>query len=575
MSRIIDLAGMSAIGYTRVSTEEQAREKQTSLADQRAAVAVLAEKLGVTIGHVFEDAGASGAWDDRPAFAALIASCKASPRRRSHPALVLVLNDSRWGRFDDPEDSTFFRREIGRIGWHVRFAEQDEITDPMLRSVFRAITQGQATQYRTTLKANVLRGCRGQAEQGYWQAKAPFGYLRCVVYPPGRERSLDNHVPKATDEKLVLIPHAEEAPIVREIFNRYVQGGESLASLLEWASRAYPSRDWSRAAMLRLLTNPAYIGDIVWGRMAVEPGRRTTRSASEWYGKRDAHPALVSRDVFAAAQARLSINRHRTRGVRSDWILSGIVRCRCGAGFVGHGDTGPKGGGPVYRCANRVSASKRCTYPGAVTKKLLEETTIAVLSKEIGSAVHRRAMESVIDRVLEESHAQARTADDIARDLDSVRQRQARVVTAIESGTLHAQEARDRMNALRREHDALLNERSRSGRSGGDLAAWRDALVSQALDFRSMAADLKGPALRELVSQWLHRAEFNTATRELTMEIRRVPAMTLGAKQPASSLSLGDFGTEGDPSGTKTQRKASGLDATITRRVIVGRRRSA
>jgi hypothetical protein len=162
---------------------------------------------------VFEDAGVSGAWEKRPAFESLIASCKASPRKE--PALVLVLNDSRWGRFEDSEDSTYFRRELGRIGWRVQFAEHDDVQDDFARPIMRALAQSQASLYRRTLKANVLRGCRGQAEQGYWQAKAPFGYQRRVVYPPGRERTLENHIPKATDEKLVLVPHPEEAPIVQ------------------------------------------------------------------------------------------------------------------------------------------------------------------------------------------------------------------------------------------------------------------------------------------------------------------------------------------------------------------------
>jgi hypothetical protein len=50
----------------------------------------------------------------------------------------------------------------------------------------------------------------------------------------------------------------------------------------------------------------------------------------------------------------------------------------------------------------------------------------------------------------------------------------------------------------------LTGERERSAtRSVGDHAAWRDELVTQALDFRTMAAELKGPALRELLARWI------------------------------------------------------------------------
>lgn len=573
---LIDLTGMTAVGYIRVSTEDQAGERQTSLADQRAAIAQLAAKLGVTLGHVFEDAGLSGAtMQHRPAMRALIDSCKASPRR--HFAFVLALNDSRWGRFPNPDEATYWRFELERVGWVVRFAEMDDIHDATIRPLLRMIGQTQATAYRTALKANVLRGARGQAEQGHWQAKAPFGYLRKVVYPPGRERVLDNCTPKATDEKLVLTPHPAEAPIVRQVFERYAKGGESLASLLEWASRAYPSKEWTRAAMLRLLTNPAYLGDVVWGRMLLEPGRRSQRSPNDWYGKRDAHEPIISRELFAAAQIRLGMNRRRTRGVRSDWILSGIVRCRCGRGMVGVGASGPNGKYPVYGCATRgAHASRRCAYPGAVIKALLEETTIGLLAKEVGSATHRRALAAAIDRALDAARTQTRTIDAIAADLDAVQQKRRRILSAIEHGAITPTDAADRMAELRRQDEQLSMERAAAARSQTDTTAWRDELVRQAADFRAMAAELKGPALRELLARWIERAEFNTTTRELTVEIRRVPAAAVAAPTRSFLSDLGGFDTEGDPSKTKPSKKgANRLDATITRKVIVGRRRTA
>src|SRR5262249_28412822 len=141
-------------------------------------------------------------------------SCEASPRPANSPGYVVALNDSRWGRFANSEYATYWRVHLERSGWVLRFAEMDEIQDDAVRPILRAVAQSQASLYRKNLKANVLRGTRGQAEQGYWQAKAPFGYNRKVVYPPGRERVLANNVPKAGDEKIILTPNPDEAPIV-------------------------------------------------------------------------------------------------------------------------------------------------------------------------------------------------------------------------------------------------------------------------------------------------------------------------------------------------------------------------
>src|SRR5690348_17681845 len=100
------------LGYCRVSTESQAREDKTSIADQRAAIERLAETLGRQLSDaaVFTDAGVSGAdAEGRPAFMRLVAFCEANRRSARSPGYVLVLNDSRFGRFRDPEEAVVWR----------------------------------------------------------------------------------------------------------------------------------------------------------------------------------------------------------------------------------------------------------------------------------------------------------------------------------------------------------------------------------------------------------------------------------------------------------------------------------
>lgn len=563
---IIDLTGIDCVAYVRVSTEAQAGEKQTSLADQQAAVYALAGKLGRSVGHVFEDAGYSGAtMDQRPAMQSLVESCVAAPRTKKHPGYVVVLNDSRWGRFPDSEESTYWRVHLAKRGWIVRFAEGDDVQDKTLRPVLRAMSQTQATLYRDALKANVLRGTRGTAEQGYWQAQAPVGYQRKVVFPAGRERIVPNDVPKAKDEKVILVPHPTEAAIVRELYARYIRGTESLRSLVDWVVTADRSRKWSKAAVRRVLTNPVYMGDIVWGRLSNdrdELGHRVVRSDVELYGKANAHEALVSRDVFAAAQARMAINKRATKGVRSDWILSGIVRCRCGKSFAAGGMSGVvRATGrqlpPVYRCTTRGHhTAARCPYPGTVAKHLLEASVLGTLSEIIGTAVHRRQMAAALDREAQKAKQAARTVEHIDRDLKAARDKQQRLVDAIASGAISTLDARERMQALRADVLALTAERERVERTANRAALpadQRDQLVLLAMDFRAAAETLTGPALRELIRPWIKEAHFNTETRELTITIRRVPASSSG------------FDTDGVGSGSKPRS-----EPTVTRVVRVG-----
>jgi hypothetical protein len=79
---------MNGIGYVRVSTERQAQDDRTSLADQRASIEALAKRLGVSVERWYDDPGVSGATvEKRPGFSALLAHCASHPRPRSAPGL--------------------------------------------------------------------------------------------------------------------------------------------------------------------------------------------------------------------------------------------------------------------------------------------------------------------------------------------------------------------------------------------------------------------------------------------------------------------------------------------------------
>jgi DNA invertase Pin-like site-specific DNA recombinase len=567
---MIDLTAVDCVAYVRVSTEEQAGEKQTSLADQLAACQALAAKLGRTIGHVFRDAGISGAtMQQRPGMRSLIDACAYSPRSGKRPALVLALNDSRWGRFPDPEESAYWRVHLSKCGWRVRFAEHDDVQDDETRPIMRAIGATQASLFRKTLKANVKRGTKGTAQQGFWQARAPFGYARKVVFPLGRERILAPGVPKAPDEKIVLVPHPEEAPIVREMFARYASGVESIHSLTEWAVRRLPSRRWTVAAVRFMLRSPTYVGDVVWGKKPSEPdadGVRRYRPDAEWYGKDNAHEPLVSRSMFAAVQDRLEHNRRHTRAARSDFLVSGIVRCRCGCGFTGNASTRRTKAGRVpvanYHCTTLTShRASHCAYPGSVSKRYLEDAVLGTLADEIGSALHRRMIGPALDRMARQAKRAARTVELIDRDIADTKAKQGRLVAAIEADTISTIEAHERMTELRRTITTLVAERERIAKveTGDGLPEQqRDTLIALAMDFRATATALKGPALRELIRPWIKHAEFNTTTRELTMEIRRVPAMRGG-------LPMRDLSEMEQGAAQKANR-----ELTVTRRVKVG-----
>jgi DNA invertase Pin-like site-specific DNA recombinase len=521
------MTAVEAVGYARVSTERQAGEVHTSMEDQEAAIRALAERLEVTVGRWFRDAGASGATvDGRPAFRDLLAWCEANTRPRTAPGHVFALNDSRFGRFPDPDEAAALRFGLKQAGWIVRFAEGDEVTGT-LRSVVRSLGAAQASEYRENLVRNTRRGMKGAANQGFWTREAPFGYRRRVVYPPGAERVLELGQHKATNEKVKLTPHREEAAVVRWAFERYAGGGQSLGTLAEALKERVPGRRWGRRTVAALLQNDAYRGAVVGGRRREGP--------SETYGREDAHPAIVPAELWARAQARLERNATLGPGVRSHYLVSGILRCvHCGETYAGGGGGRSRTKDPTrsHRRFYRDSGGVAGVCPGrigTVMRHLVDDRVLEVVSETIAKPRVRTRIERAIDDALA-------TAGGIVGDSEaSLRgarkgweQRRRRLVAALGDGTLLPEEAAEPLEQIRtalseieQKLQALRFTRGRARR----VHTERDRLLELAGSFGRVAERLSGPALREHVAPWLGSLTFDKVSRVMTLGIRPVPAL--------------------------------------------------
>jgi DNA invertase Pin-like site-specific DNA recombinase len=131
-----------------------------------------------------------------------------------------------------------------------------------------------------------------------------------------------------------LIPHADEARQVRRIFELYLKLGcvSQLKNELEREGIRSKTRihgkgkrcggnSFSRGALYELLRNRLYLGEI--------------RHHTRWYPGQ--HPAIVSKEVFETAQARLSSHyQGRRNGVqtRSESLLVGLLQDEKGNRFT-------------------------------------------------------------------------------------------------------------------------------------------------------------------------------------------------------------------------------------------------
>lgn len=527
------------LAYHRVSTEDQARQERTSIPEQRKATSDKAAQLGRVIesGAAFEDLGASGATaEGRPGFMAMIAYCEAHPRA-SNPGIVLVLNDSRFGRFDDRDEAWHWRYVLKKLGWIVRFCEGDDLEDGVARDVVRLIGSAQATEYRTNLRRTALRATRAAAEEGRWQNKAPFGYRRLATRNDGSQRVLESAQRKSSDEitRLTLGPEIER-DAVRFAFETYATGKVTLSSLVRMLEERFPVRQWVVKTLNDTLKNPAYMGDVVWCRRPADKGlaeRGPERPKEEWVVVTDAHPAIVSRDTFAAVQLVFAQHRRETRATAGGYPLSGFITCSvCGKALVGGGGRHGPADDPdrfrVYRDGSAYLRKNPC--PGTilmVSKRWLESAVIGAISEVVRDPSVQRVIADEIDRAI--AAAMGTSGDrhgDLEREREAIGQQRKRIVDAIAKTILTDREAAVSLAELRSRAEAIDAELERlrfSERRLDGAAALRDRLLTTASQFEATAARVTGPELRELLRPWIYDATIDKPTRRLRLVIRRVP----------------------------------------------------
>jgi site-specific DNA recombinase len=537
---VTTVAKYDTLGYIRVSTEQQATDQKTSLADQRKAITQRATQVGRVLeaSAVFEDAGKSGATaDGRPAFMAMLAHCQANPRPASNRGKIFVLNDSRFGRFDDPEDATYWRIVFKKLGWLVEFCESDDVQDPVARGVLRFIGSAQASEYRANLKRTAKRSARSTAERGLWQQEAPFGYRRVGTRADGATRVLEIGQRKAQDEESRLTQGPEqEQRAVRWMFESYAGGGLSLGALAREMAIQFPSRKWSRSTVGATLRNPAYTGDVIWCRRVtdkIERLERTVRDRSEWVVTLDAHPPLVTRELFEAVKVRMASNKRLTTATVGGYPLTGLITCdQCGKHFAGGGGKrGPPHDIDRHRFYKDTGGTMRvpvCSPPiTTLRKRWLEETVIAAVSRAAADPKVQSLIRAELERVfLSASRSDGDKRAAMESEGKRLLERQKRLVDAITNGTVTEAEARSKLADIRVQisaNDSEIHRIQFADRSPISTQEEIERIIANAQNVPAQLKRLSGAALREVIRPWIAKAVIDKKKRLLTLTLWRIP----------------------------------------------------
>lgn len=324
-----------AAQYVRMSTEHQ----RYSTANQAEAIKRYADERGYQIIRTYSDAGKSGLRiQGRAGLTQLIEDIEAG---QTVFKTVLVYDVSRWGRFQDADESAYYEYACKRAGISVEYcAEQFENDGSTMSTVVKGLKRAMAGEYSRELSHKVFAGQSRLIELGYRQGGAPgFGLRRMLIDEAGKKKGIlsrGEHKSIQTD-RVTLVPGPDdEIAVVNQIFCKFVEGGKSEAEIAEDLNvrgiMTDLDRNWSPAVVRQILTNEKYIGNNIWNRNSFKLKKRYVRNdPNNWVRAVGAFEAIVSPDLFEAARA---IIRSRSQRLSDEEMLAGLKEMLEKHGFL-------------------------------------------------------------------------------------------------------------------------------------------------------------------------------------------------------------------------------------------------
>lgn len=299
-----------AAQYVRMSTEHQ----RYSTENQAAAIAVYAAQHDLAIVRTYRDEGRSGLRiQQREGLIELIEDVRGGRADFDH---ILVYDVSRWGRFQDVDESAYYEFTCRRAGIKVCYcAEEFDNDGSVIASIVKNLKRVMAAEYSRELSVKVHAGACRVASLGFKQGgAASYALQRELVDEDRRSRGIilgkgqRKHL--QTDRVLLQPGPDQEQKIVAQIFREYVVHRRSQASIARLLNKEQVSNHrgtpWSNDMIRNILRNEAYIGNSVYNRKSFRLKQVMTRNPPElWVRATGLYEPIVDPSIFHKAQGLL------------------------------------------------------------------------------------------------------------------------------------------------------------------------------------------------------------------------------------------------------------------------------
>jgi DNA invertase Pin-like site-specific DNA recombinase len=312
-----------AAQYVRMSTEHQ----KYSTENQSVVIQRYADQRGIEIVQTYADHGKSGLRiDGRAALKQLIADVRSG---RSAFTAILVYDISRWGRFQDADESAYYEFLCKEAGIVVHYcAEQFENDGSLSATIIKSMKRAMAGEYSRELSVKVFTGQCRLISLGFRQGGlAGYGLRRVLVdenRQPKAELALGQHKSLQTDRVILVPGPPPEVETVRRIYRMFLEDARSehdIAALLNRGGILTDlQRPWTRGTVHQVLTNEKYVGNNVYNRTSFKlKMKRVCNPPDMWIRANSSFEPVVDSEVFARVNA---IIEKRSQRLSDDDLLS-------------------------------------------------------------------------------------------------------------------------------------------------------------------------------------------------------------------------------------------------------------
>jgi DNA invertase Pin-like site-specific DNA recombinase len=298
--------------YVRMSTEHQ----QYSIINQADAIERYAAEHKLTIVKRFEDSGKSGlTLAGRPALRQLLLEVISTKADFDH---VLVYDVSRWGRFQDADESAYYEYTCKKANISLHYCVEQFLNDGSAYSaLIKALKRTMAAEYSRELSVKVYAAQARFAGMGFHQGGSPgYGFKRLLVdargnakgwLQPGERKGLQS-------DRILLVPGPnKDIAVVRQIFKWFAVERRSLVGIATLLNRRkikpercmrHPEQAlWTRQRVHQILTNPKYMGTVVYNRTNSKlSGKIVSNPVEAWVRKEGAVEPMVAAEVYLKVQ---------------------------------------------------------------------------------------------------------------------------------------------------------------------------------------------------------------------------------------------------------------------------------